>query len=137
MAISLFSSSLPLIKDWRTPAAIVGCGCLIALISFGPRSSLGFFLTPQSQANGWGRDVFGLALAVQNILWGLGQPLAGMLADRFGIVRVLCAGGIFYALGLAIMAFVWWLAILLGFLSALINLPIVEKPLPRLSAAPA
>jgi MFS family permease len=105
MVISLFPSSRPLIKSWRTPAVIVGCGCLIALISFGPRSSLGFFLTPQSQANGWGRDVFGLALAVQNILWGLGQPVAGMLADRFGIVRVLCAGGVFYALGLAIMAF--------------------------------
>jgi MFS family permease len=105
MAISLFPSSRPLTREWRTPAVLVLCGCLISLISFGPRSTLGFFLTPQSQANGWGRDVFGLALAVQNILWGLGQPLAGMLADRFGVVRVLCAGSIFYALGLAIMAF--------------------------------
>jgi len=105
MAILLFPSSRLLAREWRTPAVIVLCGCLISLISFGPRSSLGFFLTPQSQANGWGRDVFGLALAVQNILWGLGQPLAGMLADRFGVVRVLCAGGVFYALGLAIMAF--------------------------------
>jgi MFS family permease len=105
MVISLVPSSRPLIGNWRSPAVIVGCGCLIALVSFGPRSSLGFFLTPQSQANGWGRDVFGLALAVQNILWGLGQPLAGMLADRFGIMRVLCVGGVFYALGLAIMAF--------------------------------
>ena len=49
-------------------------------------------LSPQSQANEWGRDVFGLALAVQNIVWGLAQPFTGMLADRFGIVRVLCAG---------------------------------------------
>src|SRR5260370_33266428 len=103
MAISLFPSSRPLTREWRTPAVLVLCGCLISLISFGPRSTLGFFLTPQSQANGWGRDVFGLALAVQNILWGLGQPLAGMLADRFGVVRVLCAGSIFYSLGLAIM----------------------------------
>jgi MFS family permease len=105
MAISLLPSSRRMTKEWRTPAIMVLCGCLIALISFGPRSSLGFFLTPQSQANGWGRDVFGLALAVQNILWGLGQPLAGMLADRFGVAWVLCAGGIFYALGLAMMAF--------------------------------
>ena len=74
------------------------------MLSFGPRSTLGFFLTPQSQANAWGRDVFAFALAIQNILWGLGQPLAGMLADRFGVVRVLCAGGIFYAIGLAMMA---------------------------------
>ena len=97
--------SRSLVGDWRRPALIVLCGCLISVISFGPRSSLGFFLTPQSQANGWGCDVFGLALAAQNILWGLGQPTAGILADRFGVVRVLCAGGILYALGLAIMAF--------------------------------
>jgi len=89
---------------WRTPAVIVLCGCLISLVSFGPRATLGLFLTPQSQANGWDRDVFGLALAIQNILWGIGQPLAGALADRFGIVRVLCGGSIFYAIGLALMA---------------------------------
>jgi MFS family permease len=90
---------------WRTPVVIVLCGCLISMISFGPRATLGFFLTPQSQANGWGRDVFGLALAIQNIVWGLGQPLAGAIADRFGIVRVLCIGAILYAIGLAMMAY--------------------------------
>ena len=90
---------------WRTPAIIVLCGCVCAVISFGPRASLGFFLTPQSQANGWGRDVFGLAIAIQNILWGLGQPFAGMLADRFGVVRVLWGGAIIYAIGLAMMAY--------------------------------
>ena len=47
------------------------------MIGFGPRSSLGFFLTPMSQANSWGRDVFALALAIQNLLWGIGQPFAG------------------------------------------------------------
>ena len=103
-SLSVHPSRLP-VRHWRVPAVIVLCGCLISLISFGPRSSLGFFLTPQSQANGWGRDVFGLALALQNMLWGLGQPFAGMLADRFGRVRVLCAGGIFYALGLSLMAY--------------------------------
>ncbi len=102
--ISAIPSTAANRNGWRTPAVIVVCGCLIAMISFGPRSVLGFFLTPQSQANGWGREVFGLALAVQNILWGLGQPIAGMIADRFGIARVLCAGGAFYALGLAMMA---------------------------------
>ncbi len=103
-SLSVHPSRLPA-RHWRVPTIIVLCGCLISVISFGPRSSLGFFLTPQSQANGWGRDVFGLALALQNILWGLGQPLAGMLADRFGVMRVLCAGGIFYALGLSLMAY--------------------------------
>ena len=90
---------------WRTPVVIVVCGCLVSMISFGPRATLGFFLTPMSQANGWGRDVFGLALAIQNILWGLGQPFAGAIADRFGTMRVLCAGGTFYAIGLILMAY--------------------------------
>ena len=62
---------------WRTPAVVVICGCLIAMISFGPRSSLGFFLTPLSQSNHWGRDVFAFAVAIQNLLWGIGQPFAG------------------------------------------------------------
>jgi MFS family permease len=90
---------------WRTPAVIVLCGCLIALLTFGPRSAAGQFLTPLSFANGWGRDVFSMAFAIQNLLWGIGQPFAGAIADRFGTVRVLCAGAIMYGLGLAIMAY--------------------------------
>jgi MFS family permease len=105
MTISLAPASRVASIGWRTPVVIVLCGCLISMLSFGPRSVLGLFLTPQSQANGWGRDVFGLALAIQNILWGIGQPLAGMLADRFGIVRVLWGGAICYAIGLAMMAY--------------------------------
>lgn len=89
---------------WRTPAVVVACGCLIAMISFGPRSSLGFFLTPLSQTNHWGRDVFAFAVAIQNLLWGIGQPFAGAIADRFGTNRVLGVGAILYALGLMIMA---------------------------------
>ncbi len=89
--------------DWRTPTVVVVCGCLIAMISFGPRSSLGFFLTPLSQTNHWGRDVFAFAVAIQNLLWGIGQPFAGAIADRFGTNRVLCVGAVLYALGLAIM----------------------------------
>ncbi len=89
---------------WRTPAVVVICGCLIAMISFGPRSSLGFFLTPLSQSNHWGRDVFAFAVAIQNLLWGIGQPFAGGIADRFGTNRVLCVGALLYALGLVIMA---------------------------------
>jgi MFS family permease len=84
---------------------IVLCGCLIALLSFGPRSAAGQFLTPLSFANGWGRDVFSMAFAIQNLLWGIGQPFAGAVADRFGTMRVLCAGAIMYGLGLAIMAY--------------------------------
>jgi MFS family permease len=104
MAISPPSTPRLAALGWRTPAVIVLCGCLISLLSFGPRATLGFFLTPMSQANGWDREVFGLAVAVQNIIWGVGQPLAGAIADRFGTLRVLCAGGIFYAAGLVLMA---------------------------------
>src|ERR1700734_2472838 len=89
---------------WRTPMLIIGFGRLISLMSFGPRSSLGFFLTPMSTANHWGRDVFAFALALQNLLWGIGQPLAGIIADRFGTGRVLCAGALMYAAGLALMS---------------------------------
>jgi len=90
---------------WRTPALVIGFGCLIALMSFGPRSTLGFFLTPLSNANHWGRDVFAFALALQNLLWGIGQPFAGIIADRFGTARVLSAGALMYASGLALMAY--------------------------------
>jgi MFS family permease len=89
---------------WRTPAVIVAAGCLIAMVSFGPRSSLGFFLTPLSQANHWGRDVFAFALAIQNLLWGIGQPFAGAIADRYGAPRVLSVGAVLYAIGLYLMA---------------------------------
>src|SRR5215472_4806779 len=89
---------------WRTPALVIGFGCLIALMSFGPRSTLGFFLTPLSNANHWGRDVFAFALALQNLLWGIGQPLGGIIADRFGSVKVLSGGAVLYAVGLALMA---------------------------------
>ncbi len=100
----LFPASPGARPAWRTPAVIVICGCLIAILTFGPRSTLGFFLKPWSEANGWGRDVFAFALAIQNLLWGIGQPFAGAVADRFGTVRVISAGAILYALGLVLMA---------------------------------
>jgi MFS family permease len=90
---------------WRTPAIVVGCGCLIALLSFGPRSAIGQFLTPLSQAGNWGRDVFSLAVAIQNLLWGAAQPFAGAIADRYGAPRVLSAGAVIYAIGLVLMAY--------------------------------
>ncbi len=90
---------------WRTPVVILLCGCLIGLLGFGARSGLGFFLTPMSQAHGWGRDVFSLALAIQMLLWGAAQPFAGGIADRYGPVWVLSLGAVLYALGLAGMAY--------------------------------
>jgi MFS family permease len=57
-----------------------------------------------SSANHWGRDVFALALGLQNLLWGVGQPIGGMIADRFGTIRVICCGALLYASGLVLMS---------------------------------
>lgn len=87
------------------PEIIVAAGCLVALISFGPRASAGLFQIPMTLQFNWGRDIFGLALAIQNLLWGLGAPFAGAIADRFGTTRVLCVGAVLYAAGLVVMAY--------------------------------
>ncbi|WJR80157.1 MFS transporter [Bradyrhizobium sp. NP1] len=92
-------------STWRTPLVIIVCGCAVALLGFGPRASVGFFIQPMSRDLSWGRDVFGLALAVQNLLWGLGQPIAGAIADRFGTFRVMVVGALMYAAGLAVMRY--------------------------------
>jgi MFS family permease len=89
---------------WRTPLVIIVCGCLISMLTFGPRSTFGFFMQPMSRDFSWGRDVFGLAVAIQNLLWGIGQPIAGAIADRFGTVRVLSVGALLYAAGLITMS---------------------------------
>jgi MFS family permease len=97
--------SAPYARSRFSPELIVLSGCLIALITFGPRASAGLFQIPMTVEFGWGRDVFGLAIAVQNLLWGIGQPFAGAVADRFGAVRVLCVGALLYAAGLVVMAY--------------------------------
>ncbi len=90
---------------WRTPLVIVLCGCLIGMLTFGPRSAFGFFMQPMSREFSWGRDVFGLALAIQNLLWGIGQPISGAIADRFGALRVISVGALLYAAGLITMRY--------------------------------
>lgn len=95
----------PIVSFLKNPLVIVIFGCLIAIVTFGPRSSFGFFLTPMSAQYGWGRDVFALAFAVQNLLWGLGTPFAGAIADRFGTAKVLAGGAVLYFFGLALMTY--------------------------------
>ena len=90
---------------WRTPTIIILAGCLIGLITFGPRSIMGLFLGPMTIENNWSRETFALAIAVQNLLWGLGQPMAGVIADRFGTAKVVAFGALAYAGGLALMAY--------------------------------
>jgi MFS family permease len=91
-------------RDWRTPAVVLVASALVLSTSMGIRHGFGFFLTPVSTELGWGREVFALAMAVQNLVWGATQPFAGMLADRFGSARVVIAGTLLYALGLATMS---------------------------------
>ena len=93
------------LAHWRTPMVILLCGCAISTVGFGPRAALGLFLTPMSQTYGWGRDVFALALAIQVLVWGAAQPFVGAIADRFGSLRVLSVGALFYCVGLALMAY--------------------------------
>ena len=87
------------------PWLIILCGCIIAAMTFGPRSAMGLFQLPMLQDRGWDRQTFGLALAIQNLFWGLGLPFAGAIADKFGTWRVLAISGLIYAAGLVTMAY--------------------------------
>ncbi|GBF28472.1 putative MFS-type transporter YhjX [bacterium MnTg03] len=87
------------------PLVAISCACLIAMLAFGPRSAMGFFQLPILQETGWDRSTFGFAMALQNLFWGLGQPLFGLIADRYGTWRVLMTGALLYMLGLIVMAF--------------------------------
>ena len=98
-------STAPRSRAWQSPLVIVICGSLIGMLTFGPRSSMGFLMPPISHAFSWGRDVFALAFAVQNLLWGIGQPFAGAIADRFGAPRVISVGALLYAVGLLVMRY--------------------------------
>lgn len=87
------------------PWLIIASGSLIVLLIFGPRSAMGFFQLPMLADTGWDRSTFGLAMAFQNLFWGLSQPFFGAMADKYGTGRVLVASGVLYALGLLVMAY--------------------------------
>ncbi|WP_445003096.1 MFS transporter [Halomonas mongoliensis] len=87
----------------RHSLLLIVLGSLVVTLAMGLRHGFGLFLEPMSAELGWGRGVFAFALAIQNLLWGLSQPFAGALADRFGAARVVVAGGVLYALGLLFM----------------------------------
>ncbi|MEO0635693.1 MAG: MFS transporter [Pseudomonadota bacterium] len=84
--------------------AVVVCGCLIGTLTFGPRSAMGLFLTPMTDANGWSREIFAFSIAVQNLVWGAVQPFAGGFADRYGTWRVITFGAAIYVFGLVLMS---------------------------------
>ncbi len=80
------------------------CGAAIVTLSMGIRHGFGLWLQPITQAQGWTRETFSFALAIQNLSWGVFGIFAGMAADRFGAFRVIVGGAVLYALGLAGMA---------------------------------
>lgn len=91
-------------NNWRTPLLVIITGCLIAMIGFGVRSVFGLFLEPMTETHGWNRETFALAMAIQNLLWGIGVPIASAISDRFGPTKVLGIGALVYAAGVWGMA---------------------------------
>ncbi|RMV48300.1 putative Transporter [Pseudomonas syringae pv. papulans] len=89
---------------WRTSGWVLLGSALILALSLGTRHGFGLFLAPMSAEFGWGREVFAFAIALQNLMWGLAQPFAGALADRFGAAKVVFVGGVLYAAGLLCMS---------------------------------
>jgi predicted MFS family arabinose efflux permease len=90
---------------WRTPGVILACGGLALTLALGIRHNFGLYLQPVTLDLGIGREAFSIAIAIQNLVYGLSQPLTGMVADKYGAARVLVAGALLYALGLVLTSF--------------------------------
>ena len=92
------------IKKTFEPAILYAiiAGCVISFVSFGFSASFSVFLRPMSADLGWGREIFSLSLAIQALMWGVTQPLAGAYADKHGSTPVLAFGAVFAALGFAL-----------------------------------
>jgi len=84
--------------------AILICGAAILSVSLGVRHTFGLFLQPIVMEQGWGREVFAFAIAIQNLVWGIAQPFAGLAADRRGAGPVILAGGLLFASGVGLMS---------------------------------
>ena len=97
-------SSVPPTRAPLSTLQVLACGALIVTLSMGIRHGFGLWLQPITQAQGWTRENFAFALAIQNLSWGLFGIFAGMAADRFGAFRVLIGGALLYGLGLTGMA---------------------------------
>jgi len=104
---------------WRTSVWLLVGASLMLFLSLGIRHAFGLFLTPMSVEFGWGREVFAFAMALQNLAWGVAQPFAGALADRFGARWTIVVGGGLYTTGLMLMGFAdspWLLSLSSGLL---------------------
>ena len=87
-------------KGLSNTAIIIIAGAIVLTLANGARSVFGVMMDPISDTYGWPREVFSLSLAIQNIVWGLGQPVFGWIADRFGDRKALWLGFVLYLLGM-------------------------------------
>ncbi len=104
----LFGTLAGMIPSHSQPLSlkqVLICGAMIVTMSMGIRHGFGLWLQPITQEQGWSRQAFSLAIAIQNLSWGVIGVFAGMLADKLGAFRVLLIGAVLYALGLVGMAF--------------------------------
>ena len=92
-------------QNWRTPLVVLICGGVILTLSLGTRHSFGLYLQPMTIDLGWSRETFAIALAIQNLVYGIATPFAGMIADRLGAARALIGGTLLYGLGMVLMAY--------------------------------
>lgn len=92
-------------RSSRLFTPVLVASCLILLVSFGIRATFGIFQIPIAEQFGWPRAEFSLAIAIQNLAWGIGQPVFGAIAERFGDRKAIVLGAIFYALGLTLSSF--------------------------------
>jgi MFS family permease len=91
-------------RSWRTPLTVLIAATVVISLSVGIRATMGLFLRPMTLDLGWGRETFAIAIALQNLMWGVAGLFSGMLADRFGAGRVIALGALGYALGLVMMS---------------------------------
>jgi MFS family permease len=127
---------------WGSAGVALICGSVILLFSLGIRHTFGLFLQPVTVDQGWGRETFAFAIALQNLIWGASQPFAGMLSDRFGAVRVVSLGAVLYAAGLWVMSsvagegtFILGAGVLIGLGLSGTSFPVVFGTLSRLVPA--
>jgi MFS family permease len=95
-----------MLDKFKKPLFVLIAGSIVLALAFGIRHSFGIFLIPISKNNNWGREVFAMGLAFQNLMWGIWQPFAGRVSDRIGAGYAVLIGAILYSLGLLLMGIV-------------------------------
>lgn len=123
------------ISKWHGVGIALACGSCILLISLGVRHAFGLFLQPVSMDQGWGRETFAFAIALQNLVWGISQPFTGMLSDRFGAKPVVALGALLYGAGLWTMGVVGGEAVFILGAGVLIGLGLSGTTFPVIFAA--